>query len=340
MKIKRNVVKMISNLLPVKRWRKDFRAYFLQSNHSVYGRIYPPYYYLGTKYEGVPDIYNEHGKKMETFFIRDKHMAPHPYAFPLPTRFLFDRYNIGLDIHFYTHDAMLEQMGSPSRKYGMLNESEAIVPKDYSLFRRYKGLENDFTAIFTYSDRILNEVHNAKFLPVCAVPWYGTERGGGALSESQFMNKTKNVSIVSSGKVKCLLHNYRIDCARRCRKEGLADAFGTFDGGAPIKIAESLTDYRYSIAIENDVNAYFFTEKITNCFLSMTVPIYLGASRIGDFFNKDGIIFLSEKDDIKKILSQCSEKDYLSRLDAIKDNYQRAMEYRNIWDWMYLRYLV
>ena len=339
MDIKRKTVNFLSNFIPSARVRKDFRGYFLKSNHLKYGHIYPPIYDMNNCLKGLPNIYNEYGEKMDVFFIRDKHMATYPYACPAPTYFLFDRYNVGLDVHFYTHNAMLERMGSPSKRYGMLNESESIVPNDYNIFRENKGLEKEFTAIFTYSEKILNEVENAKFLPVCAVPWYGTELGGGVLDEHIYMHKIKNISICSSSKTMCLLHDYRISCAYQCKNEGLADTYGTFDGGPMIKIAETLSDYRYSVVIENYISPYFFTEKITNCFLSMTVPIYLGATRIGDFFNTDGIIFISENDDIKKVLSQCTEKDYLSRIEAIKENYYKAQAYRNIWDMMYNQYI-
>ena len=35
-------------------------------------------------------------------------------------------------------------------KYGMLTESRTIVPKDYEVFHRNRGLEKDFRYIFTY----------------------------------------------------------------------------------------------------------------------------------------------------------------------------------------------
>lgn len=337
---KKVLVKLASGVIPLRHWRKDFRKYFLSRIHPSYGQIYPPIYDMHAKIlEGHPAIFNARGEEMEMYFLRDRHIASAPYAFPYPTHFLWDRFNVGLDTHFYTHNQMLERMGSPSKRYGMLNESEGIVPHDYDLFRRHPGLEREFTLIFTHSERILNEVDNARFLPSCANLWYGTNLGGGELDGNAYVNKTKNVSIVSSGKVSCALHEYRLLCARRCRKEALADTYGTFDGGSSIKIAESLADYRYSIAIENFISPYFFTEKITNCFASMTVPIYLGASKIEDFFNEAGIIRLRPNDDIKKVLSVCSEKDYFSRLDAIKENYIRALEYRNVWDMMYNQYL-
>jgi hypothetical protein len=84
------------------------------------------------------------------------------------------------------------------------------------------------------------------------------------------------------------------------------------------------------------VSDYFFTEKITNCFISQTIPIYLGARKIGDFFNPGGIIQVSQgDDDIEKVLKSCGEEDYMSRLAAIKDNYNRAFKYVNMDDYLY-----
>ena len=48
-----------------------------------------------------------------------------------------------------------------------------------------------------------------------------------------------------------------------------------------------------ALIIENDITPYFFTEKITNCFISQTIPVYLGATQIHKFFNTDGIITIS-----------------------------------------------
>ena len=153
------------------------------------------------------------------------------------------------------------------------------------------------------------------------------------------MHKNKNVSVVSSNKTSCDLHLFRLNLARRCRDEKLCDTFGTFDGGSPVNIADTLTDYRYSICVENDISPFFFTERITNCFMSMTVPIYCGASEIDKFFNPDGIIFMKPGEDIREILKKCSKQDYESRIPAIKDNFDRVQKYRNIWDFMYNEYL-
>jgi len=161
------------------------------------------------------------------------------------------------------------------------------------------------------------------------------------LDAKAYEKKQKDVSIVSSNKENCDLHRFRIDVARRCKKEGIADTFGTFDGGTYSDISESLKEYRYSIIVENTISDYFFCEKITNCFAAQTIPIYLGARKIDEFFNADGIIHIEMKDlnEIENIIKQCDEKEYLSRLPAIMDNYERVQEYLNMDDYLYTRYL-
>jgi hypothetical protein len=122
-----------------------------------------------------------------------------------------------------------------------------------------------------------------------------------------------------------------------CKRNGWADTFGTFDGGPYIDISETLKDYRYTIAFENEISPYFFTERLTSSFITMTVPIYLGAERIGDFFNPDGIIQIKPEEvhHIEDILKQCSVRDYESRLPAILDNYKRAQKYLEMGDYLY-----
>ena len=141
--------------------------------NKAYGYVYLPNYNNKTKIiDGDSNLYNEFGEKLEVFFIRDKHFRTHPYR---DSRyFMWDRYNIGLKTHFYSHESMLETMGNPDNRYGFLTESPAIVPKSYKLFDKFKGLEKDFDLIFTYSEEILNKIDNARFVPFGATLHNGT----------------------------------------------------------------------------------------------------------------------------------------------------------------------
>lgn len=247
---------------------------------------------------------------MELFFIRDVHGAHLVYSGS--KYFQYDRYNFGLDTHFYTHNSMLEVMGKPKRKYGMLIESEIICLDDYSIFKKNPGPEKDFDLIFTYSEEILQKVANSRHVPYYIKPWYGNSymmaSSNGICKEEKLLNpynykyKSKNISIIASGKDSVPLHRYRNSIARQCKTKQLADTYGTFDGGRYCAISEPFKDYRFSIVIENEVTPYGFTEKITNCFAAMTIPVYLGATKINNLFNPERIIQFNINDDIEGVL--------------------------------------
>ncbi len=308
---------------------------------NAYGKCYYPVYNRYAKFDSnLPEIYSKNGNKLKLCYIRDFNNAHSPYS---PSEYIYwDRFNFGLDTHFYSHNEMLKTFGSPKYRFGTLGESEAIVPEDYKIFKKNKGLNNDFDYIFTHSYEILNDIPNAKYVPFCANPWYATERGGGILDPELYNKKTKMISILSSNLQLCDMHKRRIQCALDCKTKQLADTFGTFDNGPIVKISETLTDYRYSIAIENDIKPFWYTERITSCFASFTIPIYCGATNIYKFFNTDGIIQISPDDclNIEKIVKMCTKEDYEARIPAMIDNYNRVLDYYNITDYMYLHYLI
>lgn len=282
--------------------------------------------------EKEPLIYDENGNRKRLFYLRDNFMPPYSKS----KYFEWDRGNYGLKTHFYSHHHMTELIGSPDYRYGMLVESRAIVPDNYKIFKRYPTLSKEFDAVFTYDEQILNEVENAKFFPSCAYVWYRQKKNH-IWDEAQYIKKDKDISIVSSDKAMCYLHQVRMDIARKCRAMKLADVYGTIDGGALVDIDDTLERYRFSIVIENDISDYFFTERITNCFASQTIPIYIGARKISDFFNMDGIVYIDENkiDSIYSVLKDCTKEYYESKRDAILDNYNRVQKYKNIFDLLY-----
>jgi len=344
-------IKIISCLIPNKEFRHKFRRKYIVNKkgmstapsfkHKTAGIIYYPNYSKNAVQDSREyNIYNAQGIRMRTFFLRDDKIANLPAAYQ-STRFLFDRYNYGLKVHFYTHKMMLETMGNPQKRYGMFIEPESISPEDYNLFDQNKGLEKDFDLIFTHTERFLDKFDNARLFSICAAVWTVLSDENGNMPENWKELKTNNISILSSDKVMCNLHKFRLELAKKCKEEGLADTFGTFDGGQFIHVSKTLDSYRYSIAIENEVSSYWFTEKILNCFASMTIPIYLGATKIDKIFNPDGIIRIKESDfdNIDKILKNCTEEEYLNRSSAIIENYHKALEYCNSADLLYNKYL-
>ena len=91
---------------------------------------------------------------------------------------------------------------------------------------------------------------------------------------------------------------------------------------AIINKEEGLKDYCFSFAIENSVEPGYFTEKILDCFLTGTIPIYYGDPSIQETFDNRGIIFLT--DDFK--IENLSFEKYQSMLPYVKENYKKALE--------------
>jgi len=318
------ILLIYNKIRPSRRINYDF--------HSIYGKYYFPHYNNSHSLpQSYPDAYNKDGRKIDFFFIHDEHLAHSVYSDS--KYFQYDRYNFGLDTHFYTHQKMLEVMGKPLRKYGMLIEAEIICPNDYLIFERNPGLEKNFDKIFTYSDDILQKLPNSRYVPYGITPWYKN------FSPDNYYEKTKNISMVASNKKMVPLHEYRNAVAMQCKTNRLADIYGTFDGGQYCDILEPFKDYRFSIVIENELTAYGFTEKITNCFAAMTIPVYLGATRINNIFNPDGIIQFNMKDNIEKILKGLCKKSYEERVDAVIDNFNKVNINKSAFDIMYESYI-
>jgi hypothetical protein len=78
----------------------------------------------------------------------------------------------------------------------------------------------------------------------------------------------------------------------------------------------------FNICIENSMERNYITEKIKDCFITMTLPIYIGCPNISDYFNLDGIIIAKDWRHILDICNNLSENDYYSRMDAMVDNFK------------------
>ena len=310
-------------------YKRKSKSKHCNFQNTVYGKVYYPYYNSSFPPSSIePEIYNKEGKLMRTFFLRDFHMAADKTQ--ESKYFIWDKFNIGLKTHFYTHQAMLETMGKPTHKYGWLIESEGIVPNDYKLLRKNPNLASEFNKIFTYSEDLLDKLPNAELLISCANIWYGNIEGDTArLNSEQYKNKEKMCSMMCSEKLLTKMHYVRHNIATQALSLGV-DVYGKFNGGMfiPYK-SKSLEKYRYQIVVENDISPYYFTEKILDCFASQTVPIYLGATKIDKFFNPDGIIFIKQEDvnNIEKYLKQISVSDYESRIPALIEIYEKSLIY-------------
>jgi len=97
--------------------------------------------------------------------------------------------------------------------------------------------------------------------------------------------KTKLASVVSSNKCFTADHRERLGFFRRLKAYfgSEMDYYGRGINTFVDKM-EVLAPYRYHIAIENFSGRHYWTEKLSDPFLTMTFPIYHGCTNVGDYF--------------------------------------------------------
>ena len=88
-----------------------------------------------------------------------------------------------------------------------------------------------------------------------------------------------------------------------------------------------LCNSQFGVAIENFSHRNWFSEKILDCFLLKTIPIYWGCSNIGDYFNAEGIILFRDVDDLIYKLNGINEEFYESKKEIIEENWKLALDF-------------
>jgi len=140
-------------------------------------------------------------------------------------------------------------------------------------------------------------------------------------------HKTRMLSLIASSKDYYEGHKLRhqvIDWIRSAQVD--AEILGR--GYAPFeRKSDGLAPYRYSVVIENVREPGYFTEKLIDCLLCETVPIYWGAQDIAEIFDPRGMLICKSLDEIKAAIATLSSDDYRSRLEFVAKNKEKAARY-------------
>lgn len=227
------------------------------------------------------------------------------------------------DISFYVDEAILGWTNNATKNYGWLCESKTIIPEIYKWAKdNIDTLKHKFIKVFTH-DRELSEISDIFQLTQCSVKSF--------LKHGELYEKKKLVSMIASNKTMCSEHVFRQSVIKKFSSK--CDHFGR--GYNEIENKEDgLKDYCFSIVMENATYPNMITEKITDCFMTGTIPIYYGIKNIGDFFNTDGIIILDDNFKIEDL----SFELYHSKIDSVKENLRITEELLVAEDFIYNSY--
>lgn len=220
------------------------------------------------------------------------------------------------------HIPMLMDHVTDKPKYGWLLESRTIIPEVFEWVEQHSEVLSNFCdGIFTCDERLAQK---KPFLYTLsnAVPW---------IKERAIYPKTKLVSMISSSKAWAEGHRNRLTMVEKYKND--VDLYGRGINHVDDKI-DALKDYMFSIQIENYKFDDYFTEKLTDCFATGTIPIFYGTKNVLKYFDGDGIIFLD--DDFK--ISDLSEDLYYSKMQAIKNNFELVNKLPTSEDYIYDTY--
>ncbi len=129
-----------------------------------------------------------------------------------------------------------------------------------------------------------------------AVPWH-VNRTFDQLTAMQIPEKRRPLSWVEGNCRDLPGHWDRLEFLRTIQREQdiPADLFGRAVHPIDDKWT-GLAPYRFSLAAENTVGTDYWTEKLADCFLAWTIPIYHGCPNVSDYFPPDSFISI----DIRK----------------------------------------
>jgi hypothetical protein len=217
-----------------------------------------------------------------------------------------------------------------------LQESRGVLGH---LYKQVGSVVKDYKIFLTHDKDFLGDFQNTRFLPGGGI-YVGNPFGGG---EIQIYSKSRMCSIICSYKKTTPMHSIRNQIADAIKE--MKDVEYQVFGNSPylfnyVPVIQSLESFRFSIIVENTLGEQYFTEKLLNCFATGTVPIYLGAQKINNFFDANGIIkFTSIRNLFSKILPRLSEDLYYSMLPNIKKNFELVQQFKCTEDYVWENYL-
>jgi hypothetical protein len=141
--------------------------------------------------------------------------------------------------------------------------------------------------------------------------------------------KKYNCSLIASEKTDLVGQKLRhtvVDWIRSVQ----ADVHVMGRGYQPFELKQDgLLRYHYSVVIENVPEPDCFTEKLLDCMLCGTLPIYFGPKNIGHYFNLQGMICCQSLADFQAAIITAANPPNEIQRRAMAENRQTALIYSN-----------
>jgi hypothetical protein len=227
-----------------------------------------------------------------------------------------------IDLGMFDKKITLSIDNIPEKLDGEINVLLQIEPDSISgQIANFIKNHDKFDLILCWDERLLN-CKNSELFP------FGTSW---VPAIEDVKNKKLKVSYITSSKSNTKNHVFRHEVFNYLK--GVKDV-EIMSHMSPPRIESKLPFYQdsmYSIVIENDSVKNWFTEKLIDCLITSTIPIYKGCPNIGDFFDRSGIITFDTISELEYILNNINESFFKMKIETINKNRMEATKYSDIW---------
>ena len=86
-------------------------------------------------------------------------------------------------------------------------------------------------------------------------------------------------------------------------------------------------DCMFHLCLEGFKNEYYFSEKLIDCLITKTVPIYWGCTVIDEYFDTRGMIIVDSVDEIIQVCNSLTPQRYNDMLPFVERNYELGLKH-------------
>lgn len=167
---------------------------------------------------------------------------------------------------------------------------------------------------------------------------YSYDKDYDTLHEQPIPGKQKLISVITSNKAFTAGHIRRIQFVERL-KAYYGDRLDVFGRG--FREFEDkwdvLAPYKYHIVIENSAQDYYWTEKLSDCFLTGTYPLYYGCTNVDQYFPADSLthIDINDFEGTVKTIDRILDNDtYDKAREALEESKRLVLDKYNMFEYI------
>jgi len=148
--------------------------------------------------------------------------------------------------------------------------------------------------------------------------------------------KSAVISMITSNMSTTAGHRFRLRLARLLHRHQSGVAiFGRDIPWGPFlpNRRDGLAPYQFSIVVENCRKPNYFSEKLVDCFVTRTVPLYWGCPNIAEFYDLRGLLTFDDEKSFWVLYEKVMTNPvalYEACREGLEENFRRSLELYNV----------